>query len=62
MDKTIKMEISATEAAEIQTQIHEYIAEMQRANERIKKDQEEIDLLKTRTRATLAELAKLQVI
>jgi hypothetical protein len=62
MDKTIKMEISATEAAEIQTQIHEYIAEMQQANERIKKDQEEIDLLKTRTRATLAELAKLQVI
>lgn len=62
MDKTIKMEVSAAEAAQIQTQIHEYITEMQQANERIKKDQEEIDLLKAKTRTTLAELAKLQVI
>ena len=42
--------------------MREYIAEMQRANERINKDQEEIERLKAKTRATLAELAELKVI
>lgn len=62
MEQTIKTELPATEVAQIQAQMREYIAEMQRANERIKKDQAEIERLKAKTRATLAELAELQVI
>lgn len=62
MEQTIKTELPATEAAQIQAQMREHIAEMQRANERIKKDQAEIERLKAKTRATLAALAELKVI
>ena len=56
MEKTIKIEVPADEAAQIQTAIQECIAEMQRANERMKKDQAEIERLNAKTRAMLAEL------
>ena len=56
MEKTIKIEVPADEVVQIQTAIQECIAEMQRANERMKKDQAEIERLKAKTRAMLAEL------
>lgn len=61
MEQTITPEISAPETAQIQSQVRELIAEMQCANERIKKDQDEIQRLKARTRATLAALAAWKV-
>ena len=62
MEQTFSFDVPAKEAKQIQAQMREYIAEMQRSNERIKKDQEEIDRLKAKTRANLAELAQMQVI
>ncbi len=56
MEQIITPETSASDTAQIQSQVRELIAEMQCANERIKKDQAEIQRLKARTRATLAEL------
>ena len=60
MEQTFSFDVPAKEAKQIQSQMREYIAEMQRSNERIKKDQEEIDRLKIKTRANLAELAQMQ--
>jgi hypothetical protein len=60
MEQTFSFDVPAKEAKQIQAQMREYIAEMQRSNERIKKDQEEIDRLKAKTRANLAELAQMQ--
>ncbi len=60
MEQTYSFDVPAKEAKQIQAQMREYIAEMQRSNERIKKDQEEIDRLKAKTRANLAELAQMQ--
>lgn len=62
MEQTFLSDVSAREAKQMQAQMREYMAEMQRSNERIKKDQEEIDRLKARTRANLAELAAMKVI
>ena len=62
MKDIIKIELPASEAAQVQAEIREQIAEMQRANERIKKNQEEIERLKAKTRATLRDLADLKVI
>lgn len=56
MQDTVKFELSATEAAQIQAEIQKCKIEMQFANERMKKDQIEIERLKARTRAMLAEL------
>ena len=56
MDDTARFGVSADEAAQIQGAIQECILEMHRANERMKKDQEEIERLKAKTRAMLAEL------
>lgn len=56
MPDTITAEPSVHEAAEIQAEIRKCIAEMQRANERIKKDQEEIQHLKQKTQAIIADL------
>jgi hypothetical protein len=56
MDETARFEISPDEAARIQAAIQACILEMQRANERMKKDQEEIERLRAKTRAMLAEL------
>ena len=60
MEQTFSFDVPAKEAKQIQAQMREYMAEMQRSNERIKKDQEEIDRLKAKTRANLAELAQMQ--
>lgn len=57
MEKTFSFDVPAGEAKQIQAQMREHLAAMQRSNERIKKDQEEIDRLKVKTRANLAELA-----
>ncbi len=62
MDKTIKIEVSADEAAQVQAEIQRYFEEIERANERTKKDQAEIERLKVRTRAMLAELAELRAV
>ena len=56
MDETARFEVSADEAVRIQGAIQECILEMQRANERMKKDQAEIERLKEKTRAMLADL------
>ena len=56
MEKTIKFEVPVDEAVQVQAAMQECIAEMQRANERMKKDQAEIERLKAKTRAMLAEL------
>lgn len=56
MEKTVPTEMPADEAAQVQAEIQRYFAEIERANQRMKKDQEEILNLKTRTRAMLAEL------
>lgn len=62
MEKTIPVEVSADEAAQVQAEIQHYFEEIERANERMKKDQAEIVRLKTRTRAMLAELAGLRTV
>jgi methyl-accepting chemotaxis protein len=56
MPKSITVELPSDEAAEIQAEIRKYITEMQRANERIRKDQEEIQRLKQKTQAIITEL------
>ncbi len=56
MPESVTAELPANETTQIQAEIRASIAEMQRANERIKKDQDEIQRLKRKTRATLAEL------
>lgn len=60
MEKTIEVEVPADEAAQVQAEIQHYFEEIERANERMKKDQAEIERLKGRTRAMLAELAQLR--
>lgn len=62
MEQTLNTELLATDAEQIRVQMREFIVVMQAANERIKKDQEEIERLKAKTRATLAELAELKLI
>jgi len=56
MDDTARFEVTEDEATRIQQAIQECILEMHRANERMKKDQQEIERLKAKTRAMLAEL------
>jgi len=56
MQQTIEAEIPAAEVARIRGEIRGYLAEMQRANERIKTDQREIERLKAKTRATLTAI------
>jgi len=62
MEKMIDFQIPADEAAAIQTQFRACVTEMERANERIKKDQQEIERLKLKTRATLAEIAAIEAL
>jgi hypothetical protein len=54
--KTITLEIPANNAVKFETMIRELVAKMDRARKQMKRDQAEIDRLKARTRATLAEL------
>ncbi len=57
MQKIIKIEVSADEAAEVQAALDSYVVEMKHASERMKRDQEEIDRLKEETR-TIADKTK----
>ncbi len=56
MQKVLKLEIPAEEVAQVQAEIEHLLTEMRASNERMKKDQEEIERSKARTRAMLAEL------
>lgn len=60
MDDITSIEATEDEAAQIQAEIQYYFSEIEQANERMKKDQAEIERLKSRTRAILAELAQLR--
>ena len=55
MQKIEKIEVSADVAAQAQNALDDYILEMERASERMKKDQEEIDRLKEETKAIAVE-------
>lgn len=54
--KSVTVEIPANEAAEFKALIKELVAKMDRARKRMKRDQAEIERLKAKTHATLAEL------
>ena len=56
MSKDITLEPTAEEAAQIEAASKELLAEIKRANDQMASDQQEIDRLKTQTRATLAKL------
>ena len=56
MDKTLDSDISPDETADIKAAIEETCAEIARAVEQMRKDQEEIDQLKAETRAMLEKL------
>ena len=56
MEKTIKIEVPTNESRRMQAAVEECISEMQRANDRMQKDQLEIEHLKAKTRAMLTEL------
>jgi uncharacterized small protein (DUF1192 family) len=56
MDKIASMEPTAEEAAKVEVELLAIFAQMDRIDERIAKDQEEIDRLKAKTKAALAQL------
>lgn len=56
MSKTIVPEATADKAMNYEDAINQMLAEMKQANEKMKRDQEEIERLKERTRETLARL------
>lgn len=56
MSKTITPDATAREAANYEAAINQMFAEMNRANEKMEKDQVEIERLKKHTRETLARL------
>jgi hypothetical protein len=59
MQKMLKLEIPAEEAAQVQAEIEHLLGEMRASQERMQKDQEEIERLKKRTRANLSEIDQL---
>ena len=58
MGQKTKAKLAATDKKQIRAEIREMIAEMQRINERIRKIQAETERLRTKTRATLDEIAE----
>ena len=56
MNKTVAMEPTAEEAQKIEGELLAIFAKMDRIDERIAKDQLEIDRLKAKTKAALAQL------
>ena len=56
MSKDITIEPTAEEAAQIEAVTRELLAEIKHANDQMVSDQQEIDRLKTQTRAILAKL------
>ena len=55
-------DIPESEVAQIRAEIRAQIAEMKRINERMRKDDEEIERSQIKTRATLAKLEKMVVL
>lgn len=60
MENIPVIEAPAEEVEQIQAEIRRYFDEIERAGERMKNDQAEIERMKTRTRAMLTELAQLR--
>ena len=60
MEKTITLEMTNDEAAQLSALIEMCIARMDEAHEQMAKDQVEIERLRAGTRANLAALAELQ--
>ena len=58
MEKTFEMKLSAKEKAELISQFDQYLEEMRRIQEQMKKDRSEIDRIKTETWAILDQLRK----
>ena len=56
MDKPLISDLSADEAADIESAIEDTCAEIARSIEQMRKDQAEIDRLKAETRAMLEQL------
>ena len=56
MDKTATMEPTAEETQKVEVELLAIFAAIDRIDERISKDQQEIDRLKAKTKATLAQL------
>ena len=54
--KTMTVEIPAKEAAKLGSFLKQFVAAVDRAKRRMKRDQAEIDRLKAETRAVLTEL------
>ena len=56
MSKTITPNVTADEAGGYEEAINQMLAEMKRANEKMDRDQEEIERLKAETREILARV------
>ncbi len=56
MSKTITPDVTANEAGDYEEAINKMLAEMKQANEKMDRDQEEIERLKAETREILARL------
>ena len=56
MSKTLETDSVSDESAEIKTAIEQIFVEVERHREQMKRDQQEIDRLKARTRALLAQM------
>jgi hypothetical protein len=56
MSKTITPDVTADESGDYEGAISQMLAEMKRANEKMDRDQEEIERLKAETREILAKM------
>jgi hypothetical protein len=56
MGKVLTFQINADEAKQLEQEAREYIAELDRLNERMEQRQRRIDALRAETRATLNQL------
>ncbi len=56
MSKTITPDVTTNEAGDYEEAINKMLAEMKQANEKMDRDQEEIERLKIETREILARL------
>lgn len=61
MERTVKFELPADEAKQIQAEMRAQITEIQRINERIRKNQESTARLREETQTILAELAEIKI-
>lgn len=56
MSETVSPDVAAGESGKYEEAINQMLAEMRRANEKMDRDQEEIERLKAETREILARL------